>query len=114
MSSNIQLGRRIQALRKDAKKTQADLAEATGLSDNYIALLECGKRSPSIETLERIARALNVNVSHLFHFSKDDKGVSNKDLLNSLIKLNKNKNTDELKLLLELTHLLKNYEIKSK
>ena len=64
----IQLGKRIRELRKNSKFTQSDLAEATGLSTNFIALIEQGKRSPSIETLDKIAKALKVTLDELFYF----------------------------------------------
>ena len=62
------LGRRIKALRKAAGLTQAKLAEMTELSDNFIALLERGQRSPSIHTLTKIAVALDVPLVELFQF----------------------------------------------
>lgn len=67
------LGRRIRELRKTRKLSQSELAEATGLSDNFIALLEQGKRSPSLETLEKIASALKAPYDELFLFPSGDK-----------------------------------------
>ena len=64
----IELAKRIRELRKSSDFTQSDLAEKTGLSTNFIALLEQGKRSPSIETLDKIAAALKVTLHELFYF----------------------------------------------
>ena len=50
----------------------AKLAEMTELSDNFIALLERGQRSPSIHTLAKIAVALNVPLAELFQFEEDE------------------------------------------
>ena len=43
--------------RKDAKLTQAELAEKIGTTQSAIARLEAGRVSPSISTLRRYAEA---------------------------------------------------------
>ena len=43
--------------------TQAELAEKTGLSDNFIGLIERGIKHPTLETLDKIASALEVDLS---------------------------------------------------
>ena len=79
------LGNRIRELRKAKKMSQAELAGATGLSDNYIALVEQGKRSPSLETVEKIADAIKVPYDELFYFQpQGSKKVLEKNLLNLL------------------------------
>lgn len=60
---------RIASLRKSRKGwTQADLAEATGLSQSYIGAIESSRidKSPSMDTLVAIADALGVRVGDLF------------------------------------------------
>jgi transcriptional regulator with XRE-family HTH domain len=46
--------------------SQGKLAEIVNVTDNYIALLETGKRFPSLIMLERIAKALQVDPLELF------------------------------------------------
>lgn len=72
MASDISklLGKRIRHLRAVKGLTQSELAEECELSDNFIALLERGKNSPSIFTLEKLARALQVSLAELFAFDK--------------------------------------------
>lgn len=48
--------------------TQAELAEASGYSDDFIGLVERGINAPSVSGLERIAKALKVPVKELFDF----------------------------------------------
>ena len=43
--------------RRDAKLTQAELAERIGTTQSAIARLEAGRVSPSIATLQRYAEA---------------------------------------------------------
>lgn len=49
---------------------QEDLAEKIGLTDKYISDLERAKFSPSLETIEKLANALNITADILL---KDDK-----------------------------------------
>ena len=46
--------------------TQAKLAEKANASTQYIAMIELGRKFPSIEVLERIASALEIDNLDLF------------------------------------------------
>ena len=48
------IGKRIKTLRESKNMTQEDLAEKTGLSNNYISNIECARSKPSIATLIKI------------------------------------------------------------
>ena len=52
--------------RKKEGLSQAALAEKAGTAPNYIALIEVGKNFPSLQMLEKIANALNVDCLDLF------------------------------------------------
>lgn len=59
----MSLAHQIRQLRKRRALTQAELARRAGLSWIYVAKLEAGhRRSPSLPTLERIARALDARL----------------------------------------------------
>lgn len=53
------IGKKIRAARKDKKLRQEDLAERTGLSPNYIGMVERGEKVPSLESFISIANALD-------------------------------------------------------
>lgn len=59
------LGENIRAYRKNAKLTQAQLAEIIGYSDSYIGQIENARTKPSLEAVVRIAKALSVTVDQL-------------------------------------------------
>ena len=56
----MKTGELIRRYRKMRKMTQADLAEACGLSDSTIRNYELGNRKPSEAHVESIARALEI------------------------------------------------------
>lgn len=62
------IGARIRALRKHAGFTQEQLAELVGLDAGHLSRLEVGRHFPSLESLERIAHALNVPLVEFFQF----------------------------------------------
>jgi transcriptional regulator with XRE-family HTH domain len=57
------VGTKIRKLREDMGLTQEDLAKSVGLSSEFISLLELGRRSPSLESLSRIAKFLDKEMS---------------------------------------------------
>ena len=59
------LGEAIRAKRKRVKFSQERLAEEADLSTVFISRVECGKESPSVDSLVKIARALGVRVRDL-------------------------------------------------
>ncbi len=59
-------GKRIAEVRKAKGVTQSQLAERVNMSVVTIAYIETGKRWVRLSTLDKIARALNVNVAELF------------------------------------------------
>lgn len=56
---------RLKRLRAERKMSQANLAEKSGVSREYIARLELGQQNPTLGTLEKLARALRVKVGEL-------------------------------------------------
>jgi len=63
------LGYKIRLTRLEKKLTQETLAFETTLAAPYIGLVERGQANISVNKLEMIANALNVEVKDLFDFS---------------------------------------------
>jgi len=53
----------IRSLRKRLRMTQKQLAKRTEVPQSYIAKLESGKTSPSLQTLEKIFRSLGCSLA---------------------------------------------------
>jgi transcriptional regulator with XRE-family HTH domain len=61
----IALGERIRELRKDRGWRQVDLAEDTGIHENYVSDLEQGHKEACLRTLQAIAKAFDLTVAEL-------------------------------------------------
>jgi transcriptional regulator with XRE-family HTH domain len=57
------LGTELRKARIAAKLTQEELAFKAGISRNYVSLLELGGKSPTVQMLLSICRALGVKAS---------------------------------------------------
>jgi transcriptional regulator with XRE-family HTH domain len=52
--------------RKKCGFTQAQLAEKVNVTSHYIGMLEMGRNFPATDLIERIAKALNIEMYELF------------------------------------------------
>ncbi len=59
-------GQVIRALRQSKNISQEQLADLCGLHRTYISDVELGKRNVSLENIDKIATALDMNVSDIF------------------------------------------------
>ena len=71
------IGDRLRELRADKKLSQGDVEKRTGLLRCYISRVENGHTVPSIETLEKLARAFEVPLYHFFYQGKEPPQVPN-------------------------------------
>jgi len=55
--------------------TQEDLSERAHISVSFLSMIERGERSPHLETLAKIAEALEVRLADLFLADNDEAGV---------------------------------------
>jgi transcriptional regulator with XRE-family HTH domain len=61
------IGERLRWLREGKKLSQGDIEEKTGLLRCYVSRVENGHTVPSVETLEKMARALEIPLYRLFY-----------------------------------------------
>ena len=62
----VYLGQKLRKLRKEQNLTQLELAQQVGITNGQVSTIERGVSSPSLATLHRIARALNVPMQEFF------------------------------------------------
>ncbi len=60
------IGQRIRNYRTQQKLSQEKLAELSGCHPTYIGQVERGEKNATLESIEKIASALNVPLSQLF------------------------------------------------
>jgi transcriptional regulator with XRE-family HTH domain len=82
------LGDRLRIIREAKQLSPGDVEERTGLTRTYVLRVENGHEVPSMETLEKWAEALGVQVHQLFYEGKEPpefvnlrKGLSADDIV---------------------------------
>lgn len=85
------LGNNIRAIRKSYGWTQEKLAEKSEISVPFMTQIELGRKTASLEVIEKIAQALNVSYERLFKTEiSDDKSI------NSMLTIFENELIDEI------------------
>jgi len=65
-ATELQLGPRIRSLRQARSVTLRELAERAGVTESFLSQVEREVTSPSIASVQRIARALDLGIAELF------------------------------------------------
>jgi transcriptional regulator with XRE-family HTH domain len=71
------IGDRLRALREQKNFSQGEIERRTGLLRCYISRVENGHTVPAIETLEKLARALEVPMYQLFYDGEEPPTLPN-------------------------------------
>lgn len=71
----MMIGERLRTLRTEKKMSQGEIQNRTGLLRCYISRVENGHTVPSVETLEKMARALEVPLYQLFYEGEEPPAV---------------------------------------
>ncbi len=71
------IGDRLRELREGKTLSQGDIEKRTGLLRCYISRVENGHTVPAIETLEKLARALEVPLYQLFYDGEEPPKLPN-------------------------------------
>ena len=71
------IGERLRALREEKKLSQGNIEKKTGLLRCYVSRVEHGHTVPSVETLEKMACALEIPMYKLFYESEESPKLPN-------------------------------------
>jgi transcriptional regulator with XRE-family HTH domain len=71
------IGDRLREMREEKKFSQGDIEKRTGLLRCYISRVENGHTVPAIETLEKLARALECPLYQLFYEGEEPPELPN-------------------------------------
>ncbi|MBI5971357.1 MAG: helix-turn-helix transcriptional regulator [Deltaproteobacteria bacterium] len=91
------LGGRIKELRKLRRMSQEELSEKVGIDPKHLSRIEVGRGFPSLDTLEKIAGALRVEMKDMFEFEHNAADI--KDIRKTIDTLIKGTNEEGLRLL---------------
>ncbi|OGS23739.1 MAG: hypothetical protein A2297_04980 [Elusimicrobia bacterium RIFOXYB2_FULL_48_7] len=65
----LQIGSKIRDVRKKQNLTLEDLSDRAGLDWSFVARIERGKAVPSVMSLVKLSKALNISMAELFEKS---------------------------------------------
>ena len=66
MSIQSRVSKNVQRIRREKGLSQEEVAHRANVHQTYLSGVETGKRNPSILVVDRIAKALGVDVSEIF------------------------------------------------
>lgn len=67
-NNRVLLGMRMKEIRKARQMSQEQVSDKVGISPKHLSRVEMGKGYPSLETLEKIASVLQVELKEFFDF----------------------------------------------
>ena len=76
MNIREKFGQRLKLLRKHRKMSQDAVSMASGIDRSFLSEIETGKCSPTLDTINRIAKALNVHPEELFIFTVSEPAMT--------------------------------------
>jgi transcriptional regulator with XRE-family HTH domain len=71
------IGDRLRIMREEKGFSQGEIEKRTGLLRCYVSRVENGHTIPSIETLEKLARALEISLYQLFYDGEEPPALPN-------------------------------------
>lgn len=90
--------------------SQERLAEKSGLHNTYIGQIERGEKNPSLESIEKLSKGLDISVAELFEtFAEKPQSTSAIKKLNEMIEKLPPKTIENLvKMVADLIKILRN------
>lgn len=98
------LGSRIKELRKLRGLSQEKLSEKINIDPKHLSRIEVGRGFPSLDTLEKVANALNVELKDFFEFAHETNDL--KELKRDLEGIVREADKEKLRLLLKVARAI--------
>lgn len=77
MEKKLKIGDKIREVRLRRNLTQEDLAEMIDVVPNYLSMIECNNKYPSLDVLIKIGKALNTSFDYLLSNESDTNKLLN-------------------------------------
>ncbi|WP_054941692.1 helix-turn-helix domain-containing protein [Paenibacillus ihuae] len=104
------IGVRIRSLRKEKGWSQEELAERAGLHFTYIGKIERSEHKVTIESLEKVTRALGISLEEFFHLIQPIREGTFNDTLTKILNSLLNRSIDDQKKALHLIEFVLNWK----
>lgn len=78
------VGARIRVLRQQRGISQEQLAFKAGITPSYLGQCERGEKSPTIDSIDKVAKALNVTLEELFSFDHDKSDIVDQQIMENI------------------------------
>lgn len=109
------VGTWVKTARKRQGLSQETLGEKTGLSSNYISLIEGGQKQVTLTTLETIAKALEIDLAALFeNYKFREKNPELEKEIVALLELIRTMNAEDIRMIRKMLAHFQNKLYKKK
>lgn len=80
------VAKRIQIIRQQHNMSQMDLALESGVSQSFLAMIESNRKVPTITTIFKIAKALNIHPATLLEDENPDREHKKQEIIDLIQK----------------------------
>lgn len=102
-TQNIEIGKRIRALREKYRLSRESLAAKSEISVQFLYDIETGKKGMTVTTLSKLACALNVSTDEIIFGKNDSTLTLSKEALKELEKNKLEKLSDIVNMIIDMT-----------
>lgn len=85
MNLKEMIGARIKEIRQKKSLTQEQLAERMDINSKYLSGIERGKENPTLNTLIKLAKSLDVDIGEIFTSVQIEDPTQRKTMINELL-----------------------------
>lgn len=106
---NVIIGKTIRKIRKGKGLTQEELAEYSGIHEKHIGRIEAGKHSINIDSLQKLAEALNTSITEILRIAFEIPNSKNKKevIISEICSFLRTQNLNKLKVIKNIIFELK-------
>lgn len=76
---------KIKTCREIARLSQAELAEKAGISQGFLAMVESGKKVPTITSILKISQALEISPEYLFMTGEQNRQKVKEEIIKKIM-----------------------------
>jgi len=108
-----EVGNRIRQYRQRSGLSQEKLALNAGLTVSFLGDIERGNKKPTVESLEKLLRALNISFLEFFDYETEIKPVKDCSALEKLSLLLQDRPNDEIEMIYSVVKRILEYDDRS-